>query len=184
MRFKRPGEVLERSSKKARREPTMVVYRGIKPEMKHGSIAISHTGVTNANLTINPIAAGTNVAGRIGSKIKVWNIEGVFNTSTAYTNGLRVDILIPQVAGTAPTHAFNGAVDRDAFTVLKTIFLNSSSYPSTRGYLLNHKLPLGVVCKYDGPLATDIVSNELVVRTSTQANTNVDGYFRIWYTDV
>lgn len=179
MRFKRPGDVLERSSKKARTEPTMVVYRGIKPEMKHAALTISHNTVIASTRDITAIGVGTNVAQRVGAKIKVFNIEYLLTSASSF----RATLLMPNDANASPALSFDTPVERTKDAVLKDTFAHSGSNPDCRGMLGRHKLPLGTVCRYGGPLGTDINDNAIYLTITQPAVGTVTGYVRIWYTD-
>lgn len=182
MRFKRPGEVLERSSKKSR-NATMVVYRGLKPEMKHAAVAVSHTGVTSSDLCLNALSNGNQYFERIGAKIKVWNIEYFFFESSGNTVTLKMDMYLGDTSTDFSTNALNSAFPRQEYTLLKTIVATNNGVPNHDGVYGNHKLPMGVVSRYNASTGASLVDNAINVRIQTSTATNVSGYFRIWYTD-
>lgn len=181
MLYKRKGEMQTRSSKRQKTEPTMVVYRGLKPEMKHGGFTIAHVGVATSNRLINEIAAGPGINERIGTKIKIHHIEFlVANTSGL---GTRVTFLLPRDASAAPSLSYTTSVDRDRDSVLLDKFYHGNTTPSSSGFLGNHKLPMGIVSKYASGTGTSINSNSIYMLINTAASSTVLGYVRIWYTD-
>jgi len=164
----------------------MVVYRGLKPEMKNKTIAISYPGGTPAtayNLHITAVTNGADYNERIGSKIKVWNVEYLMHESNSTDPTMRVDFYLGNSATDFSTHVLDTALDRQKYPSLKTMMLNSGSLPNNQGAFGNLKLPLGVITRYDGTSATSVVSNSIHMRINTSLSTTVSGYIRIWYTD-
>lgn len=164
-----------------RRDTPMVLYRGIKPEMKNLVTPITYTLLSGASYPINNVGQGSSVADRIGSKIKIWSIDYILTQDQGLS--FRVDLVINNNAGVNPTHAYSNAIARNDFSVLHTKFFHAGATPNARGANLRHKLPLGVVSKYSTGISTSINTNQIVARITSPANTTLDGYFRIWYTD-
>ena len=167
-------------SNKRARTGNVVILRGPKPEMKSFIYNLSHSAVTGSDHSINQIASGSANAQRVGSKVKIHNIEYLLTSGSSF----RVDILVPNDAGTRTTASFVNAVNRDAFSVIKTFVVNSTTTLTTGGRYGNIKLPLGMISKYTGTGGSTINKGEIYVRVTSQAAVNVDGYFRVWYTDV
>ena len=170
------------SRKRARIQPTMVLYRSPRPEMKFFETTFAYAGIATLNLDLNEMAQGSNVNERVGNKIKVWSIE--FILAQAAGDPIRVDLLMPNLVTDNPSHTFSQAVDRKKFNVLLTKFLHSGANENSRGCIVRHKLPYGVVTKFFDSGANSCNSNLIMAHITTPSATTVTGYFRIWYTDV
>lgn len=178
MLYKRKGEMQTRSSKRQKPEPTMVVYRGVKPEMKHCSYIISHSAVATSNRLLS-VAAGTGIQERVGNKVKVHHVEVLFGAS----GGLRVSLLLPNDASAGPSLSFTTSVDRDRDAVLYDKFFHNNTTPSSNGAIIRHKLPMGIVQRYASTTAASVNSGSIYLCLNTPAPATVTGYVRIWYTD-
>jgi len=172
------------SSKRRKTNNTMVLYRGIKPEMKHKHFPIAYSGAaTSYNLCINAVPTGNGFAERIGAKLKVWNIEYLFHESNGLDPTLRLDVYLGDTNTDFSTHTLDDPLPRQTYTSLKTMMLYSGSNPNSQGATGNIKLPLGVVTRFTDGAATSINSNSIHIRFTSSVATTVGGYFRIWYTD-
>jgi len=169
-------------AKRFRREPTMVVYRGLRPEMKYLVTPVTYSAATAQTVTLNSLTQGTDVSGRVGAKVKIWRIDYILQC-TSSSNSVRVDLLINNVTGGSVSHTYAGDIDMKSFTWLKTQFYHSGTSNGPKGINVSHKLPMGVISKYSGASGTTINSNQIVARITTAGNETIDGYFRIWYTD-
>lgn len=158
----------------------MVLYRGIKPEMKHFQTLLTHSSTTNSVRRINLVPNGSGLFERQAAKIKIHHIEMVL----ASTESIRMTILLPNNEGATPSLTYAQSVTRENDNVIKDVFLHSGSSPDARGALVQHKLPLGMVSKFNGTAGTDINSNVLWVVLNQPSNGTITGYFRIWFTDV
>lgn len=169
------------SGKRQKSQPTMVVYRGLKPEMKFFTTTLTHSTSTSTSVSIAAPSQGTAVNQRVGAKIKVWRIEYV--VAQASGNPVRVDLLINNLAGATISSTYDSEVDRNNVALIKTRFHTSGSNNSSLGSYVSHKLPYGVICKYGGSAGTTINTNQIVAHVTTPSSTTVTGYFRIWFTD-
>jgi len=151
-----------------------------KPEMKFKQFVLSHTAVTNSNLDLSEIASGAEEQQRVGNKIKYWHVEAIIQSALP----VRVELLMPSITGNAPTHFITALTDSDQFQVLGEAFLNPN-LPVTVSdiFKVSFKLPLGIVSKWDGPLAGDIAKHQLFLRLNTGGSTTITGTVRVWYTD-
>jgi len=147
--------------------------------MKHLATQVVHTATNESNLFINSIDSGPDVNDRVGVKAKIMHIEGIVGA----INPFRVDILHQNAVSGAPTHGFTGAVDRTKFNVLETFCFNPDSSQSS-AYKINHKLPYGLIAKYNDASGSNINKGKILVRLTCSFNQNISGYFRVWYTDV
>ena len=170
------------NAKRQRNETTMVVYRGVKPEMKYYDVVLSYTASTALTLTLNDVGQGTGVQNRVGGKIKIWRIEYSLTESTSSATVL-VDLLINNTTGGTVGHTYPFMPDRRTVSSLKRTFHQSGTQNGPKGMLVSHKLPLGVVSKYAGASGTSINSNQIVARILTPAAEDISGNFRIWFTD-
>lgn len=171
-------------AKRARQDAPMVIYRGLKPEMKNVITTFAFSaGMIAQNVSINQVSQGTAVNNRIGAKIKIWNIEYMFADDTGAS--YRLDLVVNNSASaTEPTNAYDGPLDRNKSSLLKTQLFHAGSTPNSRGSYGNHRLKLGIVSKFDAASGTTINSNQIVARlTAPAAIPGLRGYFRIWYTD-
>lgn len=168
--------------KRTRIQPTLVLYRGVKPEMKYLTTTITYSAAVAGTYDINGVPQGGAEDNRIGAKIKIWSIEYVL--AQASGDPIRVDLLLNNVSGGTISHAYDGAIERNKVTVLDTRFLHSGADENSRGVLIRKKLPFGVVSKYTAALGSSVNHNQMVARITTPSSTTVSGYFRIWYTDV
>jgi len=168
-------------TKRQRRAPSVVVFSGVKPEMKNFIRDVSHSAVTSSSYFLNNIAQGTSVDGRIGAKIKIYRIEYVLAQISG--DPIRVDLLINNTAGGTPSHAYDEDISRNLHTVLDTRFLHSGASLNSRGAMVSKKLPYPIVAKYTGATAT-CNYNQIVAHLTTPVATTVTGYFRIYYTDI
>jgi len=162
---------------KRMKAPPVSTYRLVKPEMKHLATQVSI--VADSNLFINSIDSGPDVNDRIGVKVKIMHIEGVISCPKP----CRVDILHTNAVSGAPTHGYSGAVDRTKFNVLDTMFFSPNTDSVTQGHKINHKLPYGLISKYNDASGANINKGKILARITTNATTSVSGYFRVWYTD-
>ena len=169
-------------AKRARHEPAMVLYRGVRPEMKFLVTNIAHTATTGSTLTLNQVTQGTTISGRVGAKIKIWRIDYILANSTG--NSFRVDLVINNITGSTITHAYTDPVNRNSLTLLTTKFHHAGSIPNARGANVSHKLPVGVISKFTSAAGTTVNHNQILARVTTQATETITGHFRIWYTDI
>jgi len=166
--------------KKARVSRKEVIYRTVKPEMKHIAFPIVHAATFNSTLDCSAIAQGTTNLSRIGNKIHVWNIQALF----AFNQSIRVDFLLPtDQSGTAPSYGYNTPEDRDEFTNLGTYILNPQNGGNTQMGTVSKKLPMGFITKYTGSAANTCNKNGLFVRITAPVSATVNGYVQLWYTD-
>ena len=168
------------SRKRTKAQP-YVLYRGLNPEMKYHDQIIPYSAKTTVTLNLCDVAQGTDVDERIGAKIKVWRIE--YFLAQVSGDPIRVDLLISNIAGHVFAHGYDGSIDRQRCSHLKTSVLHSGSSLNSRGALVHHKLPYGVVVKYSGILGSTVNANQLIAQVTTPTATTITGYFRIWYTD-
>ena len=164
-----------------RRKATNTVYRGKKLEMKDNTQIVSHIGATASNVLITSVANGAAENERIGAKIKSWAIEGYIVTNQP----VRLDLVIPSDVGGTPTppNAFHSVIDTEDFTRLGTWYYNNNTPGTYEGMHFVHKLPYGVVTKFNGVLGTDGVKNPIYARITNQTSATVLGQFRLFYTD-
>lgn len=170
-------------NKRSKNQNTMVLYRGIKPEMKHASVSISHSTALASDLCVNAIPNGTSFENRIGAKIKIWNVEYFVAEYAGTPVTLKLDMYLGDTSTDFSTHLLANAFPREKYTLLKTIVATPHGTPNQDGVYGNHRLPLGVVTRYNSTTAASIVDNAINVRIQTSTATTVAGYFRIWYTD-
>ena len=170
------------NAKRQRMEPTMVVYRGVKPEMKYYDVVLTYSAAQAITITLNDVAQGTGVQNRVGGKIKIWRIEYSLQ-ETSSSNTVLVDLLINNTAGGTIPHTYPFMPDRRSVVALKRTFHQSGTNNGPKGMLVSHKLPMGVVSKFSGAAGTTINNNQIVARILTPAAEDITGNFRIWYTD-
>jgi len=168
------------NSKRQKTAP-MVVYRGVKPEMKYFDTIIVHTAALSSSRRINNISTGTNFNERVGNRIKMHHIEGVIVGSGSQP--VRLELLMANDASITSGPNFADAVDRNAQSHLKTVFLHNGTQPNLNGYWLQHKLPYGVVSRYGDSSASSCNSNAIILSLSCPVASTITGYVRIWYTD-
>ena len=170
------------TAKKQRVEPTMVIYRGVKPEMKYFDVIPDYAAKTDVTVTLNDVTQGTGVQNRVGGKIKIWRIEYSLTESSSFAT-VCVDLLINNTAGGTIPHTYPFMADRRTVTQLKRTFHQSGTSNGPKGMFVSHKLPLGIVSKFAGAAGTTINHNQIVARILTPASETITGNFRIWFTD-
>lgn len=170
-------------SKRQKTGTNAPLYRVIKPEMKYFDTPIDDhiTQLTSAR-RINNIATGTGHNQRIGSKIKIWHIEGVVVSSNSQP--VRIEIFLPNDATVVGNVPYAADLDRKSNAHLKTQFLHNGSHQNLQGYWLQHKLPYGVVSRYSDTSSSSLCAGSIVVSLAVPVATTITGYFRVWYTDV
>lgn len=168
------------ASKRQKTAPPLILYRGPKTEMKYFDTNIPYTGLTATSVCINLVDTAT--IRRIGNKIKIHRITGIV-TETSSANTVRVMLLLPKVAATAPTVNFGQPNDPAEMLTLYDKFHNNGTNAGATGSHINVKLPLGIVAHYDGTLGTSIQRNAIYMAVATVANENIVINARIWYTD-
>ena len=167
------------ASKRRRTGNTVVLRAGPKPEMKHASYIVSHTGATFANLSLSTMAQGTSVNNRVGNKIKIWRITGVLTSAAP----VKAHLLMPYDPSATPTSGFSSTSVSDQMNY-KIWTLNPSITGSANVFDVNYRFPSGIVVRYGSSTSTDILKNHLYFQTNTGASSTVNGQIRIWYTDV
>lgn len=169
----------------AKRRKTMAYipqpYRVIKPEMKHVVIPLVHAAAGSIR-SLTAIASGADNGQRVGNKIRIYNIEYVVSGGTPFSSRLDLCVGNDATLPGAPIVTFDTALDRQAYTSLKTRFMNNGS-ASQAGFMGFHKIPGGLLVKYGGPTAASVNSNNLLANVATPSSATLSGYFRIWYTD-
>jgi len=169
-------------AKRPCQDAPLVLYRGVKPEMKYFTTTVVYAAAVSVSLIINRIDQGTAVFDRIGSKVKIWHVEYVLVGDAAGAL-FRCDVLLNNTTPQLVTHTYDQPVDRNSQSVLKTTFHHVGQNMNARGALVRHKLPLGLITKFRSSAGSTLNSNELVARITSPAVTTITGYFRIWYTD-
>lgn len=175
--------IFDAPSAKKRRTMTprpRTLVRVSKPEMKHISFLLSHTATTGANLDITAIPQGSDVNERIGNKIKIWRISGVVNCTVPTL----AHLIMPYDASTTPTNTYSAATVVNDNMYFNTYCLNPHTTANANCFEINHKFPMGLVTRYGDGTATDIVKNKLVFQTNCPTTATVNGFIRVWYTDV
>jgi len=167
------------NSKRQKTAP-MVLYRGLKPEMKFFDTPIVHTTSVGTSWRINNIATGAVHDQRVASKIKMHHIEGVIVGSSSQP--IRIEIYNAFDASNTGIVGYANALDRRTASHLRTVFLHNGTQPNLNGYWLQHKLP-GIVARYADTSSSSCVSNAITVSISLPVAATVTGYLRIWYTD-
>lgn len=173
------------ASKRQKTAPPLILYRGLKSEMKYFDTNIPYTNLTATSVCINLVGAGAAIgsnSGRIGNKIKIHRITGIV-TETSSSNTVRVMLLLPKVAATPPAVNFGQPVDPAEMLTLYDKFHNNGTNFGATGSHINVKLPLGIVAHYDGQLSTSINRNAIYMAVATVAQESCVVNARIWYTD-
>lgn len=166
------------------------VYRN-RPEMKTSTTGFNGTLTTAIPITqfVNcRMASGTDLAKRIGDKIRVWRIE-----VRGYTDREIDWYVLQQKTTSQPTSAdFSGtggaylldSENTNRFTEWKH-YTNSHASTDRTPFKFSHRFKGGIVVKYNGPLGTNVVDNEIVVVALMRATTDQDANatVRMWYTD-
>jgi len=168
------------NAKRQKTNSTMVVYRGLKPEMKYIDTPIVHTTSIGTSWRINNIASGAASDQRVGTKIKMHHIEGVIVGSASQP--VRIEIYNAFDASVTGVVPFGAAIDRKTASHLRTIFMHNGCNPNLNGYWLQHKLP-GTVARYADTSSSSCNSNAITVSLSLPVAATVTGYLRLWYTD-
>ena len=169
-------------AKRARYEAPMVIYRGVKPEMKYFDVNPTYELETELTLTLNGVSQGTATNNRIGAKIKIWRVEYTLSQPSS-SNSVRIDLLINNNVGATLTHTYSFLEDRKVVSLLKRTYHHSGTANGPKGMYASCKLPMGVVSKFGGAAGTTINSNQIAARILTPATETIVGTFRIWYTD-
>ena len=164
------------SNKRQRRAP---LYRAVKPEMKFRDLGFSYTALTNTNLLLTDVPTGTGFDDRVGNRIKVHYIEYFLRSQST----VRCDILCGNDATAVPVHTIDGPVNRNSFNVIKSEVYNPNSTGNWMQYD-SAKLPFGMIVKYSASTGATGNSNNIRVRLQTPTSTDINGYFRIYFTDV
>ena len=169
---------------KRQKAETMIIYRGLKSEMKFRVTPIVHASTTLSATTFNLITQGALAQQRIGNKVKIWRLQVIGATSNS--TPCRLDITIPKDAQQTapPVTTYQTFLHPPTDTTLRTVYLQNGANPNNNGFYVQHKLPMGVVSQFDGAGASDITTNKIrAVFTQPIAGT-IEGELRIWYTDV
>jgi len=166
---------------KRQKRSTMVVYRGSKPEMKQMVTTLAYTSSTAQNYRLNDVVAGAGPNERVGAKIKIWSIDGFFESNGSVP--LRLDLQVGNNAATTSTHTYAQPVDRDGGWVMKQWVASVGSSPNVAGHFFRHNLPMGMITKYANATATSQNSNAINLKITSLTSTSGSGYARIWYTD-
>lgn len=173
------------ASKRQNTTAPLILYRAPKSEIKYFNTNIPYTGLTATSACINLVDSGatiTSTSGRVGNKIKIHRITGIV-TETSSSATVRVMLLLPKVAATAPTVNFGQPNDPAEMTTLYDKFHNNGTNWGATGSHINVKLPLGIVAHYDGQGGTTIQRNAIYMAVATVGNENCVINARIWYTD-
>lgn len=170
------------SKKRRTTNQPLVLYRGLRPEMKFFDTAIPYNSKTTLSTCVNLLSVGGSNGDRIGTRIKMYRIQARIY-QTVNTTPVRIDIIIPNVPDVGPTISYasltNHLVDRSIFTK----YLHSGTTNAPLGYFLNHKLELPLTAKYGGNTGTDINHNAIYFVMSTPATETITCNVRVWYTD-
>lgn len=158
----------------------MILYRGIKPEMKYKETDIVHASATYSFTTFNLLDVGAGVSNRIGNKVKIWRAEVVGATSNS--TPCRLDIVLLSDATTLTAYTYTTFVDPAEGTNFRTTYLHNGAHINNNGFHINHKFPMGIVSKYSGTATLPIDNRLMAIITQPIAGT-VNGTLRIWYTD-
>jgi len=166
------------------------IYRN-RPEMKSITFNDAVAVANNTGYVFTPcrISQGTGVNQRIGDKVRVWRVE-----VRGYAHPYLDQYVLQQKTTTQPDPsvftAFAGAYILDSentnrFTEWKHYRNPNGISSSDLGSKFSHKFKTGIIVKYNGPLSTNVVDNEISVfvlnRSGTAANFNQT--VRMWYTD-
>lgn len=166
-----------------RSKPTTMVYRSSKTEMKYTEFDASASGVSSKVTPICRIANGSTRNTRVGHKIKIHRIQAVVAIATGDSTPIKLELILPKVAKAVPITQYLAFPSNDVNTVLYTKYLMAGTDKNPTGYMLNYKLPMGLICQYDGSTSSDIVRGDLNIATSTQGNATYGVIVRVWYTD-
>ena len=159
-------------AKRAKAQPTMILCRGIKLEMKHGVSTVVHAATASTNQSVNLVGQGSGISEKIGSKIKILFIEGIVQNVS--DTSLKIDMPVGNDAGDPPPHGCSDPVERQAFSVLKTFFLCHNAPMNADGHLVSHELPLGLVFKHSNATGAS-VPTDLLWHTDMQTANNKRG---------
>jgi hypothetical protein len=151
--------------------------------MKYFDTNIPYTGLTAASAAINLVNNGTDFNRRIANKIKIHRITAIV-TETSSSSTVRVMLLLPKVAATAPSVNFGQPNDPAEMMTLYDKFHNNGTNAGATGSHINVKLPLGIVSHYDGGTGSTIQRNAIYMAVATLANESCVINARIWFTDV
>ena len=172
------------SRKRARiAQRPLVLYRGLKPEMKTRVTDLAHTATTYTTQTINPIPQGVDVNERIGGKYKIHRIGGMIRSQGDLS--VRLTLYVPKDPSNLLVAGLDTGVDVDDMWVIKDWWLHAGTSPCNRGSFWSHKFPMGVICEMNGTGSggTDFRKNRILLRIQTPTNDTVSGFSRVWYTD-
>ena len=131
--------------------------------MKFHTIDVGHTGVTENSNFVNAIANGNGQGQRIGSRIKIWHIDGVLRTQQP----VRLEVLKLNSQGSTFTNTIDQPVDRDECSVLKHTTYNPNVADTYRNVYTLHCKVGGLLCKYTSTTGTSINEGKLLMRTYT-----------------
>lgn len=165
------------------------VYRN-RPEMKTITFNSEPSLADNSlvNILLTNIANGSDINERIGDKIRVYRVE-----LRGWTDVTLDNYLIQCKTTTVPTVAnfttSGGAyiVDSDntsRFTEWKH-YRNQHVTGGTTPIKMSHSFKGGILVKYNGPLSTNGVDNQLVFTILNRSGATRQANFtcRVWYTD-
>lgn len=166
------------------------VYRN-RPEMKTATVALTGNITAGALSLMQPcrLGTGTTPAQRIGDKIRLYRIE------VRGTGDNRFDqYIIQKKTTTDPTIAsFTTASGAYIFDSLNTNqftewlhYRNIAAGPNSfSGVKYQKRFKGGIVVKYNGSAATNVVDNEIIVAVVNRSSSSLayDCTCRIWYTD-
>jgi len=150
-----------------------------KPETKFGIFTINHSAVAASTTLPTAIQNGNGNGERIGSKIRVLNLE-IFAVGT--TLPYRVIVYTPKVATNTITLGTNTApVDVRNFNVLFDTYVDTSDNTYLRKRVM---LKYGQKVLYNGTATTAYIENPIKMLIQTAGPDTVTGFVRTWYTDM
>lgn len=166
------------AGKRAKRATT--VFRGTKTETKWIFTSLTHTSTSASNTLLTSIPQGANQSERIGLKVKALRIEAVLTSQVP----LKVTFYTPYDADDTATMTNDTLVpDPTKFVTLGSYVFNNHAASQSQIMTINHKLPLGVVCRWDSTTGTSTAKNPIYAQVSSVGNVTVTGQFRVWYID-
>lgn len=166
------------------------IYRN-RPEMKSKTTSLTGSLAPGTVTVARPcqIASGTGVNERTGDKIRVWRVE-VRGISDEHVD----HYIIQCKTSSIPTYATFGSA-QGAFIVDSentnrftewVHYRNLNTSSNTCPIRFSKRFKGGILVKYNGQLATNIVDNEIVVVILNNIGTprpDLSMSIRVWYTD-
>jgi hypothetical protein len=164
-------------------------YRN-RPEMQTKTLTLAGTQGGGTLSVVHPcqLSQGVGVSERTKDRIRVWRLE------IRGTGGHLLDHYILQKKTTSdPTiSSFStgqgpyllDSINTNQFTEWKH-YRNLYTANSNTNMKLRHSFKGGIIVKYNGSAATNVVDNEIiyVVVNRTSGSQSVDVSIRMWYTD-